>query len=75
LAGRWAVVKAVLKAFYSNCFIRNDDVQSWTTLEEDYIGFLLPAQKCINCIKQVLMLKLSKIDTYTGFSTGPQVRM
>jgi hypothetical protein len=23
----------------------------WTTLEEDYIAFLLPAPKCINCIK------------------------
>jgi hypothetical protein len=29
----------------------------------------------LNCIKQVLMLELSKTDTLTGFSTGPQVRM
>jgi hypothetical protein len=34
--------------------------ESWATLEEDYIAFLLSAPKCTNCIKQVLMLELSK---------------
>jgi hypothetical protein len=38
-------------------------VQSWTTLEEDYKAFLLPAPKCTNCNKLVLMLGLSKTDT------------
>jgi hypothetical protein len=28
--------------------------ESWTTIKEDYIAFLLPAPKCTNCIKQVL---------------------
>jgi hypothetical protein len=37
--------------------------QSWTTLEEDYIAFLLPAQKCTKYIKQVLMLELSKTNS------------
>jgi hypothetical protein len=48
---------------------------AWATLEEDYIAFLLLAPKCTNCIRQVLMLELSKTDSKTGFSTGPQVRM
>jgi hypothetical protein len=41
-------------------------LESWTTLEEDYIAFLLPAPNCTNCtncIKQVLMLELSKTDS------------
>jgi hypothetical protein len=38
-------------------------------------SFLLPAPKCTDCIKQVLMLELGKTDTLTGFSTGPQLRM
>jgi hypothetical protein len=50
-------------------------VAPWTTLEDDYIAFLLPAPKCSNCIKQVLMLELSKTNSLTGFSTGPHVRM
>jgi hypothetical protein len=50
-------------------------VSPWTILEEDYIAFLLPAPKCTNCNKLVLMLELSKTDTQTGFSIGPQVRM
>ncbi len=37
--------------------------QSWTTLEEDNIAFLLLAPKRTNCITQVLMLELSKTDT------------
>jgi hypothetical protein len=36
---------------------------AWTTLEEDNIAFLLPAPKCSNCIKQVLMLELSNTDS------------
>jgi hypothetical protein len=32
--------------------------RAWTTLEEDYIAFLLPAPKC-----KVLMLELSKKNT------------
>jgi hypothetical protein len=36
---------------------------TWTTLEEGYIAFLLPAPKCANCIIQVLMLELSKTDS------------
>jgi hypothetical protein len=35
---------------------------SMDNLEEDYKAFLLPAPECTNCIKQVLMLKLSKTD-------------
>jgi hypothetical protein len=31
-------------------------------LEEDCIAFLMPAPKCTNCIKQVLMLELSKTN-------------
>jgi hypothetical protein len=38
-------------------------VLAWTALEEDYIAFLSPAPKCTNCIKQVLMLELSKTGT------------
>jgi hypothetical protein len=38
-------------------------LDSWTSLKEDYIAFLLPVPKCTNCIKQVLMLELSKIDS------------
>jgi hypothetical protein len=38
-------------------------VGAWTALEEDYKAFLLPAPKCTNYIKQVLMLELSKTDT------------
>jgi hypothetical protein len=35
---------------------------AWTTLEEDYIAFFLPAPKCTNCIEQVLKLELGKTD-------------
>jgi hypothetical protein len=50
-------------------------MRPWTSLEEDHTAFLLPAPKCTSCIKRVLMIDLSKTDTKTGFSTGPQVRM
>jgi hypothetical protein len=50
-------------------------VLAWTTLGEDYIAFFLSAPKCTNYTKQSLMLELSKTDTKSGFSTGPQVRM
>jgi hypothetical protein len=38
-------------------------LHSWTTLEEDFIAFLLPDPKCTNCTKQVLMVELSNTDT------------
>jgi hypothetical protein len=60
--------------FALNAFMGMKD-GAWTTLEEDYIAFLLPAPKCTSCIKQVLLLEPIKKDCYTGFSTGPQVRM
>jgi hypothetical protein len=42
-----------------------------TTLEEDYIAFLLMAPKRTNCIKQVLLLEVRKTGSKTGFNIGP----
>jgi hypothetical protein len=50
----------------NDIYMTNDQYykcKAWTTLEEDYIAFLLPAPKCTNCNKQVLMLELSRAES------------
>jgi hypothetical protein len=51
------------KIIFIDLLHRKEMLETWTTFEEDYIALLLPAPKCTNYIKQVLMLELSKTDT------------